>query len=88
MFGHQGPMSKCALKKKVLVAQLWLWDLMDYSLPDSSLHEILQARVLECVAIPFSRGSSQPRDGTQVSCIAGRFFTVLATREERFHLLN
>ena len=39
------------------------------------VHGILQARVLERVAFPFSRGSSQPRDQTQVSCIAGRFFT-------------
>ena len=44
-------------------------------------HGILQARVLEWVAIPFSRGSSQPRDWTWVSCIAGRFFTSWATRE-------
>ena len=42
---------------------------------------ILQARLLEWVTVPFSRGSSRPRDGTQVSCIAGRFFTVWATRE-------
>ena len=41
----------------------------------SSVHGILQERILEWVAIPFSRGSSQPRDQTQVSCIAGRFFT-------------
>ena len=47
----------------------------------SSLHGISQARVLEWVDISFSRGSSQPRDGTQVSCIAGRFFTNSATRE-------
>ena len=40
-----------------------------------TVHGILQARILEWVAFPFSRGSSQPRDGTQVSCIAGRFFT-------------
>jgi len=46
----------------------------DYSPPCSSVHGIFQARTLEWVAIPFSRGSSQPRDGTQVSCIAGRFF--------------
>ena len=47
-------------------------------LPFSSVHGILQARILEWVAIPFSRGSSQPRDQTYisfVSCIAGRFFT-------------
>ena len=54
---------------------------MDYSLPASSVYGILQARILEWVAIPFSRGSSQPRDRTQISCIAGRFFTILATRE-------
>ena len=44
-----------------------------------TVHGILQARILEWVAFPFSRGSSQPRDGTQVSCIAGRFFTSWAT---------
>ena len=45
--------------------------------PGSSIHGILQARILEWVAIPFSRGLSQPRDQTQVSRTAGRFFTVL-----------
>ena len=54
---------------------------MDYSLPGSSVHGIFQARVLEWVAISFSRGSSQPRDWTHVSHIAGRLFTVWATRE-------
>ena len=44
-------------------------------------HGILQARILKWVAIPFSRGSSQPRDGTQVSHFAGRFFTSWATKE-------
>ena len=44
-------------------------------------HGILQARILEWVAFPFSRGSSQPKDRTQVSRIAGRFFTSWATRE-------
>ena len=56
-------------------------DPMDYSPPGSSVHGTLQARILEWVAIPFSRASSWPRDRTQVSCIAGRFFTVWATRE-------
>ena len=42
---------------------------------DSTVHGILQARIWEWGAIPFSRGSSQPKDGTQVSYIAGRFFT-------------
>ena len=46
-----------------------------------TVHGILQARILEWVAIPFSRRSSQPRDQTQVSHIAGRFFTSWATRE-------
>ena len=46
-----------------------------------TVHGILQARILEWVAFPFSRGSSQPRDQTRVSCIAGRFFTSWATRE-------
>jgi len=52
-----------------------LCDPMDCSPPGSSVHGLLQARILEWVAIPFSTGSSQPRDQTQVSCIAGRFFT-------------
>ena len=52
---------------------------MDCSLPDSSVHGIFQARVLEWIAISSSRGSSQPRDQTQVSHIAGRFFTIWAT---------
>ena len=49
---------------------------MDYSPPGSSVHGILQARILEWVAMPSYRGSSQPRDRTQVSRIAGGFFTV------------
>ena len=52
-----------------------LCDPMDFSQPDFSVHGILQARILEWVAFPFSRGSSQPRDRTKVSRIAGRFFT-------------
>ena len=70
-------------KVKVLVAQSCqtLCDSMDYSPSGSSVHGILQARILKWVAIPFSRGSSQPRDWTWVSWIAGRFFTVWATRE-------
>ena len=43
---------------------------------DYTLHGILQARILERIAFPFSRGSSQPRDQTQVSCIAGRFTAI------------
>ena len=55
-----------------------LCDPMDCSPPGSSVLEPYQAGMLEWVAIPFSRGSSQPRAWTQVSCIAGRFFTVWA----------
>ena len=54
---------------------------MDCSLPGSSVHGIFQARVLEWGAIAFSRGSSWPRDWTQVSRIAGGRFTIWATRE-------
>ena len=54
---------------------LTLCDPMDCNPPGSSVYGILQARILEWVAIPFSRGSSWPKDWTQVSCIAGGFFT-------------
>ena len=74
---------QCKHKVKVLVAQLCLTlcDSMDCSLLASFAHGILQARILEWVAITFSRRSSQPKDWTQVSHIAGRFFTFWATRE-------
>ena len=73
--------SLCYTSGIVLVAQSCptLCDPMDCSPPGSSVHGILQARILEQVAIPFSRGSSRLRDGTQVSGIAGRFFIVWAT---------
>ena len=60
---------------------------MDCSPPSSSVHGILQARILEWVAISFSRGSSQPRERIQVSCIAGRHFNLWATREAYFTIL-
>ena len=64
-----------------------LCDPMDCnSPPGSSVHGLFQARILEWVAYPFSRGSSQPRNQIQVSCIAGRFFTVWATRQARRHV--
>ena len=53
-----------------------LCDPTDNSPPGSSVHGILQARILEWVASPFCRGSSRPRDQSRVSCIAGRFFTI------------
>ena len=67
-----------------LVAQLYVrpfGDPMDWSPPGSSVHEILQARILEWVAIPFSSAFSRPKEWTWVSCTAGRFFTVWASRE-------
>ena len=70
-------------KVKMLVTQLCstLWHPMVCSPPGFSVHGILQARILEWVAIPFFRGLSWPRDWILVSCIAGRFFTIWATRE-------
>ena len=67
-----------SVSQSVLVAQLWLTlcDPMDCSPPGSSVHGILQARILEWVANPFSTGFSQPRDQAWVSPIAGRFFTI------------
>ena len=64
-------------KVKVLSAQsrLTLCDPMDCILLGSSVHGILQARVLKCVTIPLSRGSLQPRNQTQGSCIASKFIS-------------
>ena len=72
-----GKESACNAGVKVLVTQSCpaLCDPMDCSLPGSAVRGILQARILEWVAISFSRGSSQPRDQTWVSRTAGRFFT-------------
>ena len=69
---------------KLLQSCLTLCDPMDYSLPGFSVLGILQARILEWVAMPCSRGSSQPRDGTCVSlspALSGRFFTTSTTWE-------
>ena len=66
------------VKVKSLSHVRLLWDPMDYSLSDSSIHGIFQARVLEWVNISFSRGPSRPRDGTWVSCIVGRCFYCLS----------
>ena len=62
----------CVLSCVWLFATPWT-----VALPVSSVHGIFQARILESVAVPSSRGSSQPRDWTRVSCIAGRFFTTM-----------
>ena len=61
--------------------RLTLCDLTDCSPPGPSVHGILQARILEWVAIPFSKGHSWLRDRIQVSCTAGRLLTIWATRE-------
>ena len=61
-----------------------LWTSRTVAPPGSSVHGILQVRIPEWVAIPFSKGSFWPRDWTWVSCIAGGFFTVWATREAQY----
>ena len=73
------------LKMKGLVTQSCptLCDPMDHNPPGSSVQWILQARILEWVAIPFSRGSSHTRDQTQVSYIAREFFTAWTTRTKK-----
>ena len=70
-------------RKPCLIAQLCptLCNPVDCSPPDYSVHGLLQARILECIVIPFSRASSQPRDQPQVSCIAGRFLPIRAAQE-------
>ena len=79
------------VKKKLILDLFWKVSVSHSVMSDtlqpqglSSVHGILQARILDWVAIPFSRGSSWPRDRTHVSCIAGRFFTIWATRELRY----
>ena len=67
------PMYVCVLAPQ---SCLTLCDPTDCSRPGSSVHGILQARILEWVAISFSRGSSQPKDRTEVSHIAGILFTI------------
>ena len=78
---YQGSLN--ALQRKVLVSQSWptFSNPMDCSLPGSSVHRILKARILDRIAISFSKESSQSRDWTWITCIASRFFTVWATRE-------
>ena len=75
---------------KVLVAQSCLDSSWPHgcTLPGSSVPGILQARILEWVAIPFSRGSSQPQGQTRVSYIAGRFLTIWATRKSYWRKSN
>ena len=65
-----------ALRLLVVQSRPTLCNPVDCSPPGSSVHGILQARILEWVAFHFSGGSSRPRDQTRISCIAGRFFTI------------
>ena len=76
---------QCAVLSRSVVSNSC--DPMNCSLPDVSVHGILQARILEWVAMPSSRVSFQPGDATQVSHIAGGFFTIWATREAHWLLL-
>ena len=62
-------------------SHVWPFVTLNCSLRGSSVHGILQARILKWAAMPSSRGSSWPRDWTRVSCMAGSFFTVWATRK-------
>ena len=63
------PLLRVCMRAKLLQSCLTLSNLMGCSLPGSSVCGILQTRILEWVAMPFSRGSSQPRDGTPVSYV-------------------
>ena len=73
------PLSTPSSEVKVAQSCLTLCNPMDCSPPGSSVHGLLQARILEWVDIHFSRRSSQPRDQTWVSHIAGKFYTIWAT---------
>ena len=73
--------SDLAAAAAVIQLCLTLCHPMDCSPPGTSAHRLLQVRMMKWVAIPFSKGSSQPRDQTQVSHIAGRFFTLWATKK-------
>ena len=74
---HYGKAESKSVSRSVMSDSLWPHGLY----PGSSVRGILQAGILEWVSIPFSRGSFQHRDGTSVSCTAGRFLTIWATLE-------
>ena len=76
----KGSSNNC-FKESISRSVVSVWDPMDYIACQAAIYGILQARILKWVAIPFSRGSSWPWDGTQVSRITGSFFTAWVTRE-------
>ena len=76
MSGAMGWLTICQKVKVKLLSHVWLCDPMDCNLPGSSVHRILQTRILEWVAISFSRGFSQSRDRTRATRIEGRRLTV------------
>ena len=79
---RQSSIKRWSHSHQVLVAQcIWPFDSMNCSQPGPSVHGIFQVRILEQVAISFSRGSFQPRDWSGVSCIACKCFTIWTTRE-------
>ena len=69
------PQEPVCMRAKSLQSCPTLCDPMDHSPPGSSVHGILQVRILQGVAVPSSRGTSRPRDRTRISCVAGRFFS-------------
>ena len=75
------------LERKFAQSCPTLCDPMNSSPPGSSVHGILQARILEQVVMPFSREPSQPRDRTCVSCIAGRFFTTESPEKPKIKII-
>ena len=81
---HNGHLPTWKVKVESEIAVVSLCDPMDCSLPGSFIHGIFQARILEWVAISFSRRFSQPRDWTWASRIVGRRFTIWATREVQY----
>ena len=82
------PFTKLSHKLSISLLCSTLCNLMDCSLPGSSVHGILQARILEWVTIPFSRGSSWLKNRTWVSHNVGRFFIIWTTREAPFYSLD
>ena len=76
-----GVAMRTCMRAKSLQSSLTLCDPVDYSLPGSSVHGFSKQEYCCGLPCPPSRGSSRPRDRTWVSCIAGRFFTIWATRE-------